>query len=120
MERIACKAGEKLIKMLIYMILSRKWELSILYIRWLWRWKSENFSSKIYSKNVISKSSIDYNGNRVQKDQYGNVEYKYSKDYNGNIVVKDQYGNKIGTYKTDYNGNVVFHPEQRYWLTYKK
>ena len=31
----------------------------------------------------------------------------YSRDFNGNIVQKDQYGNILGTTSRDFNGNLV-------------
>jgi len=54
--------------------------------------------------------SLDYAGNTVEKDKYGNTMYTYSTDYAGNIVKKDKYGNMVGTYKKDYAGNWVYYP----------
>ena len=56
---------------------------------------------------------MDYNGNKVFKDQNGNILYTLSKEYNGNTVKKDKNGNILATIKYDYNGNLIFVPNSQ-------
>ena len=48
--------------------------------------------------------SRDFNGNIVQKDQFGNTLGTTSRDFNGNLVQKDQFGNIQGRSSQDFNG----------------
>ena len=58
----------------------------------------------------VTTYSQDWQGNTVEKDQYGNTQSTYSEDWQGNTVKKDQYGNTQGTYSKDWQGNTIYTP----------
>ncbi|MBT3621221.1 MAG: hypothetical protein HN535_00500 [Flavobacteriales bacterium] len=73
-------------------------------------WQGNTVEKDEYG-NTISTYSKDWQGNTVKKDASGNTQSTYSKDWQGNTVKKDASGNTLGTYSKDWQGNTIYTPE---------